>query len=370
VSLFPPFTAFGIFRPASVNLAALPDGAAVYFDAGGPALVVLEEASASRQGAVSLSQDFDFLFLMPSIFRPPAVQELTLESGAPERQGQKAAGAWRAAGPDGADRSSSPPEPKKRLRFEETATDYRRRIDAVKKHGEPEGFFDRILLARAYRHFGVFDLAEELLGRMVFEGAWDAKKKARAFAEFAITLRKQGRFEEALQKIDRALRLKETNPYYHCERGMILRAWGRYGDALQELERARGLDPTRPRFYIEIAATLGEIARRQVEGGQAREARRTYESALRYVNHAIRLGPDHPRHYCERAIVHRATKRFDGALSDHQKAVQLDDSYPRHFLELGITLKEMNDTKAAQKATRKGKDLENLWQRLSHHRKK
>ena len=62
-------------------------------------------------------------------------------------------------------------------------------------------------------------------------------------AELGEALRREGRLEEALAQLDRALRERETG-WNIGTRGQILYALGRTDEGIHELERAVEVDPT------------------------------------------------------------------------------------------------------------------------------
>ena len=66
----------------------------------------------------------------------------------------------------------------------------------------------------------------------------------------------QGRFEEGLAEVRRAVALDPLSPYANTEAGAALLLAGRYGEAIEQLEKASTLDPSRNRPYNLMARAL------------------------------------------------------------------------------------------------------------------
>ena len=66
----------------------------------------------------------------------------------------------------------------------------------------------------------------------------------------------QGRFDEGLREVRRALALDPLSPYVNTEVGAALTLAGRYGEAVDQLRKASSLDPSRTRPYNLLGRAL------------------------------------------------------------------------------------------------------------------
>ena len=66
----------------------------------------------------------------------------------------------------------------------------------------------------------------------------------------------QGRFDEGLREVRRALALDPLSPYVNTEVGAALILAGRYGEAVDQLRKASSLDPSRTRPYNLLGRAL------------------------------------------------------------------------------------------------------------------
>ena len=66
----------------------------------------------------------------------------------------------------------------------------------------------------------------------------------------------QGRFDEGLREVRRALDLDPLSPYVNTEVGAALTLAGRYGESVDQLRKASSLDPSRTRPYNLLGRAL------------------------------------------------------------------------------------------------------------------
>ncbi len=108
-----------------------------------------------------------------------------------------------------------------------------------------------------------------LLRRAVLQQPDDAD----AHYQLATALRRQNRFDEALDAFETAARLVPGNPKPHAGAGLVLRQLGRPRDALERYERALREDPRNALLLFETAELYEEL-------GQPGEAAARYRSVL------------------------------------------------------------------------------------------
>lgn len=86
----------------------------------------------------------------------------------------------------------------------------------------------------------------------------------------------QGRLDEGLSEVHRALAIDPLSPYINTEAGEALLLAGRYGDAVEQVRKAIALDPSRNRAYSLMARALS------LEGKPA--------EALEVLEKSVKLG--------------------------------------------------------------------------------
>lgn len=95
----------------------------------------------------------------------------------------------------------------------------------------------------------------------------------------ALLRQQQGRLDEALMLVDRALSLPGSNYSIHATRGAVLRALGRLDEAVASFRRAIELAPRAPQPLCQLGATL------QMQGRWA--------EALTVFGQVLEFAPDH-----------------------------------------------------------------------------
>jgi tetratricopeptide (TPR) repeat protein len=72
-----------------------------------------------------------------------------------------------------------------------------------------------------------------------------------------------------------------------------------------------------------------------------------FESALKYINDALRINEEYRDAYVLKGSIYKTTEKFDLALSSYQTAVQLDPDFFIGHLQTGWLLTEMKDHELA-----------------------
>ena len=79
--------------------------------------------------------------------------------------------------------------------------------------------------------------------------------------------------------------------------------------------------------------------------------------ALRELDRAVELEPDHPYRYASRAWIRAALKDVDGAIADYRKALELDPDDAIALNNLGLLEEQYGMRKSAQERYRKADTL-------------
>jgi tetratricopeptide (TPR) repeat protein len=128
----------------------------------------------------------------------------------------------------------------------------------------------------------------------------------------------QGRYEEALDDLNRALELEPNNVHALWNRGEIYRLLGRYDEALDDLNRALKLEPNNVHALDNRGVTYRMLGR--------------YDEALDDLNRALKLEPNNVFALWNRGEIYRLLGRYKEALRDLNRALKLE---PNNVYALG-----------------------------------
>ncbi|MFE9424525.1 tetratricopeptide repeat protein [Kitasatospora sp. NPDC006697] len=183
----------------------------------------------------------------------------------------------------------------------------------------------------------------------------------------AFLMRAEGRHDESLEALDKAIRLDPGHARAHGERAETLRFMGRTADALDAIERNLRLDPADTWALGRRALILGELGLREEaiadlnaylthepDAEWALRLRVPYlreadedEAALADLDHLLAVAPDDPWALGERARIHRAAGRLDEAQTDLDRRLQQDPEDPWTLGELSLLQRARGEFQAA-----------------------
>ncbi|WP_204105558.1 MULTISPECIES: tetratricopeptide repeat protein [Spirulina sp. CCY15215] len=147
------------------------------------------------------------------------------------------------------------------------------------------------------------------------------------------TLQKIGRYKEALQDCDRALKLNPQSLKIWLTRIFILQKMGRYEEALQDCDRALELNPKSLQVRLSRIFTLREMGR--------------YKEALQDCDLALELNPQSLQVRLSRIITLREMGRYEEALQDCDRALELNPKSLQVRLSRIFTLQSMEQYEQA-----------------------
>ena len=167
------------------------------------------------------------------------------------------------------------------------------------------------------------------LDKLTSSGTKDAgvsNEALRAFNGSALAYA-EGRFEDALELDDVAVKLEPTSALYHHSRGTTLIALERYKEALEEFEEAARLEPDETLYLHSCGVALNALGRN--------------EEALAKLDEAIELQPNEALLHAYRGIILDALGRGKEALAEKIRAVQLkpDDALFHTYLGSALAAK-------------------------------
>ena len=63
-----------------------------------------------------------------------------------------------------------------------------------------------------------------------------------------------------------------------------------------------------------------------------------FDEAIQFYNNSIKLDPDEPTTYCNRALAYVKIKKFENALTDCNKAIELKRDYSKAYYRRAVCL--------------------------------
>lgn len=183
-----------------------------------------------------------------------------------------------------------------------------------------------------------------------------------AITNHAIVNYDLGRYQAALQDLERAVKLGE-NPWIYLYRGLIQERLGEKKRAFDNYTRAIRLDTTLPEGYYRRSLLHAEAeeyekaledANRAIEldsehggaytaRGLARAALGDSQWALNDLDKGCTLLPQSVDAFYQRALVRHQLMMYDQALADFSRAIELSPRYAPAFLARGRTYSAMGD---------------------------
>ncbi|SPE20562.1 putative TPR repeat protein [Burkholderiales bacterium] len=154
-----------------------------------------------------------------------------------------------------------------------------------------------------------------------------------ALANLGSALQAAGRYGEALTAIERAAVMNPANADIAYNRGNVLRSLGREEDAVAAYGRALTLRP-------DHVGALGNRGNALRELGRREEALRDFEAAIVLIPHDARARYN-------RAVVLQELKRAPEAVAEYERALMLQPDYAEAHLNLGLGFKELKRSDAA-----------------------
>jgi tetratricopeptide (TPR) repeat protein len=152
---------------------------------------------------------------------------------------------------------------------------------------------------------GLYDLAVEWIARAIRHNP-----KAEYLSSLAAALQLQGRRDEALQALDKAVQLRPDNAGLWVGLGVALEEAKRASDAVLCFQRALQLDPRHLEAAVRSAVLLQELGRLQ--------------DSLVHFDLCDELRPEHAPTLASRSLVLRGLKRFEDYLACGKRAHALD----------------------------------------------
>jgi tetratricopeptide (TPR) repeat protein len=174
-------------------------------------------------------------------------------------------------------------------------------------------------------------------------------------------LRAMGRYQDALSSYDRALQAKPDNDEAHKNRGDVLQALDRHAEALACYAEALRINPNHAialsnrgdalrileRYeealasYHQALAIAPTLMDALANSGGTLRALHRYGEALQTYDKVLTLAPDHFKSLNNRGAVLRDLQRYPEALASLDKALALKPDYVEALVNKGMVLHEL-----------------------------
>jgi tetratricopeptide (TPR) repeat protein len=186
----------------------------------------------------------------------------------------------------------------------------------------------------AQQHHQAGQLAEaQALYRQVLT---EQPNHAAAMHFLGLTEFQLGRFDSALELMNRANQIDSTRADFYCNLGLVLATTGRLDAAVQAYERALKLKPDYAEAHNNLGIAL--VALDKIEKG------------IEEYRAAIRLRPNYPEAYNNLGSALHSLNQYDPAIEALQHALDLKPDFSEARNNLGNTLLDANQVEAALEA--------------------
>jgi tetratricopeptide (TPR) repeat protein len=220
--------------------------------------------------------------------------------------------------------------------------------------------------------------AETLARRMLAVNAGSPSQIAAVEHNLAMSLKMQGRLEEALQLFDSAQARMPDLPAVDYNRANTLQQMGRLDEAAEYFRRAiarNPLDLTAHRVlnqllyrlgdderflasYDEAAALYPEVSQLPLEKAMFQLLKEDFEQARETYERSCRISPQSIRAHDGLGLILARQGEFDAAIREHETATGLDPSDAFAWRNFAETLLRAGDAKRALDATERSLALE------------
>jgi tetratricopeptide (TPR) repeat protein len=154
-----------------------------------------------------------------------------------------------------------------------------------------------------------------------------------------VSLAAMGRTDDAVESLQRAIKINASAASYHANLGEILRQAGRLEEAATALEEAIKLDPENPQALNNLGITRYDL--------------RKFGEAAEYYRRTLAVRPNMPEAHNNLGNALRMTGDIDGAIQAYQDALTHRAVYPEAYNNLGTLLQQDKKFEEAEHALRK-----------------
>lgn len=190
------------------------------------------------------------------------------------------------------------------------------------------------LLGAIAFQFGDHDQAIALLGIALEANTTDSA----AHANFGLALHAAGRFEEAVDTLQHASKLRPGSAPVLCNLGNALDSAGRPEDAVNAYRDAISAEPDYAAAHLNLGTTLRSLKR--------------FAEAVDACRRATEIDPEMPEGFYNLGNALSRVSDFDGAVTAYREALRLRPAFAQAADNLGAMLLTLHDYQAAANAFR------------------
>ena len=143
-------------------------------------------------------------------------------------------------------------------------------------------------------------------------------KIAEQYKEKGTKFAKEGRFEDAIENLNRAIQIEPNYAAAYNNRGIVFMQQGKYKEAISDFARAIEINDQDPAFFI--------------NRGMTNEKLENYMKAIDDYGMAIDLDPYKADYYVKRGLMYQEIKDYKKAVEDFDMAIKFDiDNYDYYY---------------------------------------
>jgi len=142
-----------------------------------------------------------------------------------------------------------------------------------------------------------------------------------------------GRFDEAIEDLNKAIALEPNSFEAYNTRGVVFVIMGHYREAIEDFDRAIALKPSCYEAYAARGVSLRNV-------GQL-------DRAIDSFNKAIAIHPDRAEAYNDRGLTYAFAKQYLSALHDYNLAIELYPTFAMAFGNRGDLYRAMGENERA-----------------------
>ncbi|MCX6677431.1 MAG: tetratricopeptide repeat protein [Methanothrix sp.] len=151
-------------------------------------------------------------------------------------------------------------------------------------------------------------------------------KSAEVWFNKGFALNSLGKYDEAIQAYEEAIRLGPNYAKAWNNKGIALDNQGKHGEAIKAYDEAIRLDPNDADAWNNKGTTLGRDLGK-------------YDEAIQVFDEAIRLNPNHVKAWSNKGIALAGQGKYDEAIQAYDEAIRLYPNLAEPWSNKGIALK-------------------------------
>lgn len=152
--------------------------------------------------------------------------------------------------------------------------------------------------------------------------SYSQKTIAEEYKEKGTKLAKEGRYEEAIENLNRAIQIDPDFAAAYNNRGIVKMQLEKYQDAITDFNRAIEINSKDPAYYI--------------NRGMTHEKMNMYHEAIIDYKQAIELDPFKPDYYIKKGFLENELKNYKNAIEDYNMAIKIAPSEPDYYYYRGL----------------------------------